>query len=91
MRIAHCLKEWHFPIIGKGDWRTAQVTCGGIAAAEVHSTLESVKYKGLYFTGEALDLHGDCGGYNLNWAWASGWWAGTHAAKEWNQNNDKNQ
>lgn len=31
------------------------------------------------------------GGYNLNWAWASGWWAGTHAAKEWNQNNDKNK
>lgn len=90
-QIAACLKEWRFSIIGKGDWKTAQVTCGGISAEEVRSTLESVKYKGLYFTGEALDLHGDCGGYNLNWAWASGWWAGTHAAKEWNQNNDKDQ
>ncbi len=90
-QIAVFLKEWRFPIIGKGDWKAAQVTCGGIATEEVFSTLESVKYKGLYFTGEALDLHGDCGGYNLNWAWASGWWAGTHAAKEWNQNNDKDQ
>ena len=42
----------------------------------------------LYFSGEALDLQGDCGGYNLNWAWASGWWTGTHAAKEWKQKHD---
>lgn len=90
-QIASFLKKWRFPITGKGDWKAAQVTCGGIASEEVHSTLESIKYKGLYFTGEALDLHGDCGGYNLNWAWTSGWWAGTHAAKEWNQNNDKDQ
>jgi predicted Rossmann fold flavoprotein len=90
-QIANCLKDWRFPVTGKGDWKTAQVTDGGIPSGEVQDTLESVRYKGLYFTGEALDLHGDCGGYNLNWAWASGWYAGIHAAKKWNDKYDKDK
>ena len=82
-QLASFLKVWKFPVIGKGDWKNAQISCGGIISEEVSADLESVRYPGLYFSGEALDLQGDCGGYNLSWAWASGWWTGTHAAKEW--------
>lgn len=87
-QLASFLKAWKFPVIGKGDWKNAQISCGGIISEEVSTNLESIRYPGLYFSGEALDLQGDCGGYNLNWAWASGWWTGTHAAKEWKQKHD---
>lgn len=87
-QLASFLKTWKFPVIGKGDWKNAQISCGGIISEEVSADLESIRYPGLYFSGEALDLQGDCGGYNLNWAWASGWWTGTHAAKEWKQKHD---
>lgn len=82
-QLASFLKAWKFPVTGKGDWKNAQISCGGILSEEVSADLESIRYPGLYFSGEALDLQGDCGGYNLNWAWASGWWTGIHAAKEW--------
>ena len=50
----------------------AQVTAGGIALAEVEPvTLMSRKVPGLYLAGEVLDVDGDCGGFNLQWAWAS--------------------
>ena len=49
---------------------TAQVTQGGIDTNEVTETLESKLHPGLYFAGEVLDVDGDCGGYNLHWAWA---------------------
>lgn len=59
----------------------AQVTCGGIALEEVHpETLESLRCPGLYLAGEVLDVDGICGGYNLQWAWSSGWVAGKSAA-----------
>lgn len=87
-QLASFLKAWKFPVIGKGNWKNAQISCGGIISEEVSADLESIRYPGLYFSGEALDLQGDCGGYNLNWAWASGWWTGTHAAKEWKQKHD---
>jgi len=53
-----------------------QVCQGGIDLNEVENTLESKILKGLYFAGEILDVHGDCGGYNLQWAWATGMLAG---------------
>lgn len=87
-QLASFLKAWKFPVTGKGDWKNAQISCGGILSEEVSADLESIRYPGLYFSGEALDLQGDCGGYNLNWAWASGWWTGIHAAKEWKQKHD---
>ena len=50
---------------------------GGIPLTEINSkTLESLKVKSLYFTGEIIDIDGDCGGYNLGWAWMSGIIAG---------------
>lgn len=61
----------------------AQVTCGGVVLEEVNpQTLESQKCPGLYLAGELLDVDGICGGYNLQWAWSSGWIAGQSAAQE---------
>ncbi len=58
----------------------AQVTAGGIVTKEFDpETMESKLVPGLYACGEVLDIDGDCGGYNLQWAWSSGRLAGTHA------------
>ena len=59
---------------------SAQVTAGGIVTAEFDpNTMESRLVPGLYACGEVLDIDGDCGGYNLQWAWSSGRMAGRHA------------
>ena len=59
----------------------SQVTAGGVDVAEVNpGTMESKIIPGLYFAGEVLDIDGDCGGYNLQWAWSSGYVAGMNAA-----------
>ena len=60
----------------------AQVTAGGILTAEFDgTTMESLLVPGLYACGEVLDIDGDCGGYNLQWAWSSGRLAGAHAGR----------
>ncbi len=75
--IAEKIKAWSFAAEGTMPWNNAQVTAGGVDTAEVNpTTLESKKVKGLYFAGEILDIDGDCGGYNLQWAWSSGYIAG---------------
>jgi predicted Rossmann fold flavoprotein len=62
---------------------SAQVTAGGIVTTEFDGrTMESHLVPGLYACGEVLDIDGDCGGYNLQWAWSSGRCAGHHAGKE---------
>ena len=59
----------------------AQVCSGGVDTREVNpKTMESRKVQNLYFAGELLDVDGACGGYNLQWAWTSGWLAGRHGA-----------
>ena len=59
---------------------SAQVTAGGIVTKEFdETTMESRIVPGLYACGEVLDVDGDCGGYNLQWAWSSGYLAGLHA------------
>ena len=59
---------------------SAQVTAGGIVTADFNpETMESRLVPGLYACGEVLDIDGDCGGYNLQWAWSSGMMAGLHA------------
>ena len=60
----------------------AQVCAGGIDFSEVDERLQSTKQKGLYLTGELLDIDGKCGGYNLQWAWSSGYIAGRSAASK---------
>lgn len=75
--IAHTVKCFTLPVLGTLSFDSAQVTCGGISTAEFKpETLESRLVPGLYAAGEVLDVDGDCGGYNLQWAWASGRLAG---------------
>ena len=81
-RIAALLKCWRMEISGTHSWTQAQVTAGGIDTREVHpGSMESKKVSGLFFCGGILDIDGDSGGFNLQWAWSSGTVAGTHAAR----------
>jgi len=80
-RILRILKDWRFEITGTTSWPNAQVTAGGVDVEDVErQTLESKIVPGLYFAGEVLDIDGDCGGFNLQWAWSSGYVAGESAA-----------
>lgn len=79
--LAAVLKGWRLPIVGTASPAQAQVCGGGAALGEFDThTLQSRFVRGLYAAGEVLDLYGDCGGYNLSWAWASGYAAGSAAA-----------
>lgn len=81
-KIIFSLKNWIFKPTGTMPWKNAQVTAGGIDVREFNvKTLESKKVKGLFACGEILDVDGDCGGFNLHWAWSSGCLAGMNAAK----------
>ncbi|MCG2736516.1 MAG: NAD(P)/FAD-dependent oxidoreductase [Candidatus Methanoperedenaceae archaeon] len=78
--IAQKVHNWEVKPESTEDFRTAEVTLGGIDTDELSSkTMESKKVKGLYFTGEVIDVTGQLGGYNLHWAWASGFVAGQFA------------
>jgi len=75
--LAAALKEKRFTVYGTRGWNEAEFTSGGVDAREVEPrTLGSKLSKGLYFAGEILDVQGPRGGYNLAWAWASGFVAG---------------
>lgn len=79
-KIADQVHNWEIRPKSTEDYRTAEVTLGGIDTNEFSSkTMESTKVKGLYFTGEVVDVTGQLGGYNLHWAWASGFVAGQYA------------
>ncbi len=76
-KLIKILLGFEFEVIGSGGFDDAQVTSGGINLEEVNkTTLESLLVEGLYFTGEVLDIDGKSGGYNLQWAWSSGYLAG---------------
>lgn len=80
-RLIDKFKKWDFNCIGTNGFPNAQVTVGGVDTSEVNSTtLESKLVRNLYFCGEILDVHGDCGGFNLQWAWSSGYVAGKSAS-----------
>ncbi len=79
--LAYVIKCFEFQVTGCSNWQNSQATCGGIHADCVTENLESKKHSGIYFCGEILDTVGDCGGYNLQWAWSSGIWAGMHCAE----------
>lgn len=80
--LAGLLHGWPFTVTGTDSWADAQVTAGGVDVADVDpATLESRLAPGLFFAGEVLDVDGDCGGFNLQWAWSSGHVAGTAAAR----------
>ena len=72
--IAEQLADWRLVPAGTEGYRTAEVTLGGVDTREVSSkTMESLKSPGLYFVGEVLDVTGHLGGFNFQWAWASGY------------------
>jgi predicted Rossmann fold flavoprotein len=75
--IAHKLHDWRVRPSGTVGYKKAEVTLGGVDTRELSSkTLESRKVPGLYFIGEVVDVTGHLGGYNFQWAWASGHAAG---------------
>ncbi len=82
-QLADLLKALPIRAIGTRDWTQAQVTAGGLDTHDFQSeTLESRLVPGLFAAGEILDVDGDCGGYNLQWAWASGHTAGQQAMRQ---------
>ncbi len=81
-KLCTVLKKYRVKILETTGFKNAQVTAGGVSLDEVNAeTLESKIVKGLYFSGEVLDVYGECGGFNLQWAWASGYIAGENSAK----------
>ncbi|MCL2030798.1 MAG: aminoacetone oxidase family FAD-binding enzyme [Oscillospiraceae bacterium] len=81
-RLASAVKAYRIPLTGTRGFGEAQVTCGGVRPGEFDpGTLESRLSPGLYACGEILDVDGSCGGFNLQWAWSSGWVAGTSAGR----------
>lgn len=80
--IYKLIKNWEFTVTDTNSFVNAQVTAGGVDTTQVDEhTLESKLIPGLYLAGEVLDVDGDCGGYNLQWAWSSGYAAGKAAAQ----------
>lgn len=79
-KLSCTIKQFGMRITGTNSFDNAQATAGGIPAHELDSkTLESKLVRGLYITGELIDVDGTCGGYNLQWAWSTGYLAGSAA------------
>ena len=82
-RLCRAVKSFEISLTEPLGMDSAQVTAGGIQTSEFDSlTMESKLVPGLYACGEVLDIDGDCGGYNLQWAWSSGHCAGLNAGKD---------
>lgn len=80
--IASIIHGWEVLPIGSEGYRTAEVTLGGVDTSGLNSrTMEARTVDGLYFIGEVVDVTGWLGGYNFQWAWSSGWAAGTAIAE----------
>lgn len=90
LRIVQTVKSLTFPVTGCSPWQNAQATCGGVHKSCVNSQFESVTEKGIFFAGEILDTDGDCGGYNLQWAWTTGIIAGRACADSLSSSNSTN-
>jgi len=82
LKIIYAIKSMRFNIIDTKGFKTAEVTAGGVDTEDINpQTMESKLKRGLYFSGEVVDIDGDCGGYNLQWAWASGFIAGREMSR----------
>lgn len=79
-KVFRLCRQFRVHATAHNGYENAQVCAGGVPLAEVTEELESVKTPGVYFAGEILDVDGRCGGYNLQWAWCSGYLAGSNAA-----------
>lgn len=77
MQVEAMLKRWTLKPVGSEGYRTAEVTLGGVDTRDLDAkTMAARDVPGLYFVGEVVDVTGWLGGYNFQWAWASGWAAG---------------
>src|SRR5438874_13045011 len=75
--IGQAVNQWHISFIDTEGYGRAEVTLGGVSTGELSSqTMETTKVPGLFFIGEVVDVTGWLGGYNFQWAWASGFAAG---------------
>jgi predicted flavoprotein YhiN len=77
------MKDFRLKAVRLRDFDSAQICVGGVKLSEIDpQTLEcrSEDLKGIYLAGELIDVDGPCGGYNLQWAWSSGYVAGKHAS-----------
>ena len=81
--LAKTLKKWDFPVVGTTGFANAQVTAGGLKTDAFDPlTMQSKRHSGLYALGEVLDVDGDCGGFNLHFAWSSACACATAIASE---------
>lgn len=81
-KLTHLIGEWKFEVSDTHGFKHAEVSGGGVSTAQVNNkTMESKLVEGLYFAGEVLDIVGRRGGYNFNFAWASGMIAGKEIVK----------
>ena len=77
LEIADRLNHWQLTPAGTEGYRTAEVTMGGVDTNDLSSkTMESKTRPDLYFIGEVVDVSGQLGGFNFQWAWSSGYVAG---------------
>lgn len=82
IKLLYLFQHFTVEIEGANSFEQAQICAGGVRTDEVNAdTMESIYQDNLYLTGELLDIDGICGGYNLQWAWATGYIAGENAAK----------
>lgn len=90
--LSEILKCWKINVKNSRSFEYAQATAGGVKCSEFYpETMESRLVDGVYCCGEALDVDGDCGGYNLQWAWSSGRTAGRSIAERINKNRAQNK
>ena len=80
LQLMQQCKRFEIHISDVNPMENAQICAGGIDFGEISDQMESVLTPGLYFAGEIVDVDGFCGGYNLQWAWTSGYIAGMNAA-----------
>lgn len=87
LALCNSLTKFKFKVIGYNDFERAQVCSGGISLDDINiKTMESNYQPGLYIIGELLDVDGDCGGYNLGFAWLSGMISGEHIKEIYDKN-----
>ena len=80
IHILETMKSWKVTITNTNPVENAQICAGGVSMDEISLKMESKLVPGLYFAGEMLDIDARCGGYNLQWAWTSGYLAGKYAS-----------
>ncbi|MBQ8927742.1 MAG: aminoacetone oxidase family FAD-binding enzyme [Oscillospiraceae bacterium] len=80
-RLAKRIHDLRFPVRCTADYAKAQATRGGVRGDALDENLQVRRKPGLYIVGEAVDVQAPCGGYQLHWAWSSGYTAGIHAAR----------